>query len=268
MADATGPAQLLVAQPAAAQELLILGVPLMYFLIIIVLCFALMMLLVVFIWYWNKMGPVRAYFGASLSGSELGLLCRQSGRASFINIRYITGIFNAIDIPLSWIQRSDESYRLGACSMKVLADNTGIATEPTIQQAIKEFVVGHNDREKRRIMYFEQRGKEYNPCFIRDYDDLYNMVVTGVDPNGNEVDIPNEIKIHAVYEVPIQQVQQYLAHIGSGDLEGHIAVRIAEDQEDRKDDSKLPGWFWIAVAVEVVLMIGFIIANYFAGDKK
>lgn len=268
MADAAVPAQLLTAQPVAAQEIMIFGLPLLIFIIIIVLCFVIMILLVVFIWYWNKMGPVRAYFGASLSGSELGLLCRQSGRASFINIRYVTQIFNALDIPLSWIQRSDESYRLGGTSLKILADNTGICTEPTIHQAIKEYVVYHNDRERRREAYFESQGKEYIPQFIRDYEDLYQLIITGKDANGNPVEIPNEIKIHAVYEVPIQQVQQYLAHVGPGDLEGHIKVRIAEDMMQKKDDSNLPGWFWLAVAVEVVLMIGFIVANYFAGDKK
>jgi hypothetical protein len=261
---------ILQAQPTAAQEIMIFGMPMTYFIILIVLIFIIFMILVMFVWYWIKMGPCRAYFGAVTFGGsgELGLLCRQSGRASFIGTKYVTGIFQQIGIPLSWIQRSWESYRFGASSMKILCDMTGIATEPAAQQAIKEFVITHNDRELRREKKAEELEKVYRPQLITDYEDLYQFIVEGKDLNGNAVEIPSDIRIHAVFEVPIQSVQRFLAHIGAGDLEGHIATRIAEEMEEKKDESKLPGWFWIAVAIEVVIMVVFIITNYFSGQKK
>lgn len=261
---------LLTAQPMQAPEAMIFGMPMTYFIILIVLIFIIMMILMIFVWYWIKMGPCRAYFGAVTFGGsgELGLLCRQSGRASFIGTKYVTGIFQQIGIPLSWIQRSWESYRFGASSMKILCDMTGIATEPAAQQAIKEFVIAHNDYELRKEKAYAEKNKEYIPQLITDYEDLYQFIVEGRDLNGNPIEIPPEIKIHAVFEVPIQSVQRFIAHIGAGDLEGHIATRIAEEMEEKRDESKLPGWFWIAVAIEIVIMALFIMFNYFSNPKK
>jgi hypothetical protein len=217
----------------------------------------------VLVWYWLKMGPCRAYFGAAVFGSgEIGLLCRGSGRASFINTRYVNGIFNAIGVPLSWIQRSFESYRFGACSMKILCDTTGIATEPAVQQAIKEFVINHNDRELRREQAFAEKDRIYTPQLIQDYEDLYQYIIEGKDLNGNPVEIPSDIKIHAVFEVSIDKVQRFLAHIGPGDLEGHLAVRIAEDKEADKDLSKVPTWMWIVIVIFIAFGAMFTIANY------
>jgi len=258
------PSNLLTAQPVAAQEPIIMGMPQSYFLLMCLLITIIMIMGFVLVWYWLKMGPCRAYFGAAVFGSgEIGLLCRGSGRASFINTRYVNGIFNAIGIPLSWIQRSFESYRFGACSMKILCDTTGIATEPMVQQAIKEFVINHNDRELRREAAYAKADKYYSPQLITDYEDLYQYIIEGKDLNGNAVDIPPEIKIHAVFEVSIDKVQRFLAHIGPGDLEGHLAVRIAEDKEAGDQKDKVPGWMWIVIIIFIAFGALFTAANYF-----
>ena len=261
---------ILQAQPTGAPEVMIFGMPMTYFIILIVLVFAIFMVLMIFVWYWIKMGPCRAYFGAVTFGGsgELGLLCRQSGRASFIGTKYITGIFQATGIPLSWIQRSWESYRFGAASMKVLCDMTGIATEPAVQQAIKEFVISHNDYELRKERAYAEKEREYIPQLITDYEDLYQFIVEGKDLNGNPVGIPYEIKIHAVFEVPIMSVQRFIAHIGSGDLEGHIATRIAEEMEKKDDANKIPTWAWIFIIVIAAVLGAFTIMNWFASNGK
>jgi hypothetical protein len=242
---------LLTAQPVAAPEAIIFGVPMTYFIIVIVMCFSIFMLILMGLWYWKKMGPCRGYFGAVVRGDgELGMLCRQyhqSGRASFVNPKHITGIFNEIGISISWIQRNWEFYRFGAASLKILCDMTGIATEPSIQQEIKAFVTEYNDNY---------------PGLITDYEDLYQMCITGHDINGEPVDVPTNIKIHVVSEIPVQNIQRFLSHIGSEDLDGHVAVRISEDMEKDKKSETPPGWFWIAFALLIVGMIIYDIMLY------
>jgi hypothetical protein len=254
---------LLQAQPVAAPEAIIFGMPMTYFIIVLVMCFTIMMLIMMFVWYWMKMGPCRGYFGAAVRGtSELGMLCRQyhqSGRASFVNPSHITGVFNTIGISLSWIQRNWESYRFGAVSMKLMCDTTGIATEPSIQQEIRNFVIWYNDYEKAK----QDDDPEYLPAVITDFEDIYQMVITGRNTNGEYIPIPPNICIHIVSEVPTQNIQRFLAHVSSEDLDGHISVRISEDLlKDQKSES-LPGWFWFAVAAEVVIMIVYIGMSYF-----
>jgi hypothetical protein len=254
---------LLQAQPVTAPEAIIFGVPMTYFIIVLVMCFVIMMLIMMFVWYWMKMGPCRGYFGAAVRGtSELGMLCRQyhqSGRASFVNPSHITAVFNVIGISLSWIQRSWESYRFGAVSMKVMCDMTGVSTEPMIQNEIRTFVIWYNDTELAK----RDEDPDYNPALITDFEDIYQMVITGYNTNGEYVNVPANICIHIASEVPTQNIQHFLSHVVAEDLDGHIAVRISEDiLKDQKSES-LPGWFWFAVAAEVVIMIVYIGMSYF-----
>jgi hypothetical protein len=249
-------------------EEMILGMPMTYFLVLVLLSFVILVILCIFVWYWMKMGPCSRYFGAVFMGSgELGLLLKQSGRAQFIKTKYITKIFNATDTAQSWIQRSWESYMFGGASMKILCDMTGIATEPGIQQAMKEFVIANNDYEVRLRDAYAARELEYKPMLINDYHDLYMVLVEGKNLNGTPCEIPAVIKIHSFFEVPCYSVQRFLPHIGSGDLEGHIVTRIDEDKKDDFNPSPVPQWFWIAVAIEVVILVVFITVSYFTNQK-
>ena len=94
-----------------------------------------------FVVYWYMMGPCRAYFRAQWSNQDLALLGSKQGKLQFKGVKYVTGIFNAVGIPLSWIQRSKESYRFGKCNAKLVTDTNGICSEPAILQAIKVAVV-------------------------------------------------------------------------------------------------------------------------------
>lgn len=207
-----------------------------------------MALLGVFAWYYFTMAPVNSYFWSAWANEDVGIFLRLSGRMSLRPLKYLTGIFNDKRYPLSWIQRGDSTFRLGKCSAKIITDMTGIATEPELNMAIKTWVAEHNDAElkKQADAYFN--GDTYAPRMVLDYYDLYEMVKNG------EVDDP--VVIPAVYEVPLWEIQRYLAHIGSGDLEGHIATRIEEDKEEERDaDKKMPGWMWLFIAVEVIILI-------------
>ena len=155
----------------------------------------------------------------------------------------------------------------GGTSMKILADMTGIATEPAIQQGIKEFVIANNDYEVRLRDAYAARDLEYQPMLINDHHDLYTVLVEGKNLNGTPYEIPSVIKIHSFFEIPIYSVQRFLPHIGSGDLEGHIVTRIGEDKKDDFNKSPVPQWFWIAVAIEVVILVVFITVSYFTNQK-
>lgn len=186
-----------------------------------------------FVVYWYMMGPCRAYFRAQWSNQDLALLGSKQGKLQFKGVKYVTGIFNAIDLPLSWIQRSKESYRFGKCNAKLVTDTNGICSEPAILQAIKVAVVEWNERELMREAYCQTRGEEYAPELICDYYDLVKLI--------KEKKITDPLVIPSVFEVPLHEVEHYLAHIGPGDLEGHIAVRVMEEME-KEDPTALPMW--------------------------
>lgn len=186
-----------------------------------------------FVVYWYMMGPCRAYFRAQWSNQDLALLGSKQGKLQFKGVKYVTGIFNAVGIPLSWIQRSKESYRFGKCNAKLVTDTNGICSEPAILQAIKVAVVEWNERELMREAYCQTRGEEYEPELICDYYDLVKLI--------KEKKITDPLVIPSVFEVPLHEVEHYLAHIGPGDLEGHIAVRVMEEME-KEDPTALPMW--------------------------
>ncbi len=211
-----------------------------------------MVLLGVFIMYWWMMGPCRAYFRAQWNNEDLTILASKQGKLQFKRAKYVTGIFNAIDLPLSWIQRSEEAYRLGKCMAKVVTDTSGIATEPTIYQAIKTVIYEWNERELNRERYLASQGETYEPELICEYYDLVKLIKDG------KIDDP--VVIPAIFEVPLYQVKNYLAHIGPGDLEGHIRVRVMEEME-KEDPTAMPMWAKVfifaligVVGVGVVLM--------------
>ena len=186
----------------------------------------------IWIWYWWTMGPVSGYFRAARTNSDLGIVALKSGRMRFYAMDYVAGIFNAVGLPLSWIQRSPDSHRFGAVNAKIFLDTWGIATDPKLQAAVKVVVLEWNETHED-----EQ---------IANYADLYNLIKAG------RIDDP--ILMPAVCEVPLYEVERYLPHIGAGDLEGHIAERVAEETDDLKTGA-WPGWMKALIAIEVVIVI-------------
>jgi hypothetical protein len=222
----------------------ILGLP-WYIWAMVVLGIGIMAALGLFVVYWYMMGPCRAYFKAQWSNQDLALLGSKQGKLQFKGVKYVTGIFNAIGLSLSWIQRSNESYRFGKCNAKLVTDINGICAEPAILQAIKVAVVEWNERELKREAYYYSQNEEYEPELICDYYDLYKLV------KDKKFDDP--VVIPSVFEVPLHEVEHYLAHIGPGDLEGHIAIRVAEEME-KEDPMAMPTW----VKVMIFCLIGVI----------
>ncbi|MDD5049999.1 MAG: hypothetical protein WC489_07305 [Patescibacteria group bacterium] len=212
------------------------------------LVLALMFTAAAFIFYWWKMGPCGDYFGAARRNQDLGFLAMKSGRAKFIAMDYIAGVFNAIKIPLSWIQRSPDSFRFGEINAKIFMDQWGIATDPKIQQAVKVIVEEWNDE------HITQDGIPYDQ--ITDYRSLMDKIIKG------QIDDP--VIIPAVCEVPLYEIERYLPKIKAADFEAHVAERVSEEIADRTGTG-LPGWvklFIIAQLGIVALCIGgYIILN-------
>ncbi|MFA5408236.1 MAG: hypothetical protein WC343_05635 [Bacilli bacterium] len=184
------------------------------------------------IWYWWTMAPVSGYFRAARTNSDLGIVALKSGRMRFYAMNYVAGIFTAVGLPLSWIQRSPDSHRFGAVNAKIFLDTWGIATDPKLQAAVKVVVLEWNETHED-----EQ---------IADYADLYDLIKAG------RIDDP--ILMPAVCEVPLYEVERYLPHIGAGDLEGHIAERVAEETDDLKTGA-WPGWMKALIAIEAVVVV-------------
>ena len=181
------------------------------------------------IWYWWTMGPVSGYFRASRTNTDLGSVCLKSGRMRFYAMDYVAGVFNAVGLPLSWSQRPPDSHRFGAVNAKIFLDTWGIATDPKLQAAVKAAILDWNETHTES----EQ---------IADYKDLYDLIKAGK--------IADPILMPAVTEVPLYEIERYLPHIGAGDLEGHIAERVAEETDDLKTGS-WPGWMRALDAEEI-----------------
>ncbi len=222
---------------------LILGIP-WYIWGFIALLLVILLSNALWIWYWWTMGPVSGYWRASRTNTDLGILCLKSGRMQFHAMDYVAGIFNSVGLPLSWIQRSPDSHRFGAVNAKVFLDTWGIATDPKLQVAVKTTVTEwnetHDDDEQ-----------------ITEYSDLYDLIRSG------QIDDP--ILMPAVAEVPLYEIERYLPHIGAGDLEGHIAERVAEETDDLRPGA-WPGWMKALIAIEIVICIIMAIVYLLGGS--
>lgn len=195
------------------------------------------------IWYWWTMGPVNGYWTASRTGSDLGVLVERSGRMKFKAMDYVAGVFTAVGLPLSWIQRSPDSHRFGAVNAKIFLDTWGIAIDPKLQTAVKTAVIDWNEAHDEE----EQ---------IANYGDLMDLLKAG------KIDDP--VLIPAVSEVSLFEIERYLQRIGAGDLEGHIAERVAEETDDLKTSS-WPGWMKALIAVEMVICAIMAVVYIFGG---
>lgn len=233
----------------------ILGIPWFYW--GYVACLVLVMILVgLGVFYYVSMAPVNAYFWAAWHNQDLLLFARKSGKISLRESKYLTGIFNDKNYPLSWIQRSSSSFRLGKCSTKLVTDTTGIASEPELNMAIKTYVSEWNDKELRAQADAYMNNETYTPDLITDYYDLYKHVKDGkmVDP----------VVIPAVFEVPLWEIERYLPHVGPGDLEGHISTRIEEDKIEEENKNKhMPEWVWMALIIGGIIYGVFTLINVF-----
>ncbi len=238
-------AEILVPTGAAYGPMMILGLP-WYIWAIVGLFVALMIAVGVFIWYWWSMGPCKAYSQATRNGTDLGILGMKSGRMKFVNLDYLTGVFRELNLKLSWLQRSKESWRFGAVNAKIVCDMWGIATEPKIQQAVKTAVLEHNAAEKVAEDTAALSGFDYKPDYITDYGSLYAAVCEGK--------ISDPVLIPAVYEVPVWEVRHFLAEIGPGDLNGHVDARLAQEKGTDKtamDVMKI----WMPVMMVALLIV-------------
>lgn len=213
-----------------ATEGLIMGLY-WYWWVFIVLILILMISNILWFWYWWCMGPCSGYWRALRSNGDLGLLGMRSGRLQFEAMDYVAGVFNDIGIPMSWIQRSPDSFRFGALNSKIFMDTWGIATDPKIQQGIKVIV---NDWNKSHPENDQ----------IADYQDLFDRVKDG------KIDDP--ITIPAVFEVPLYEIERFLQKIGPGDLEGHISERVQEETDEMKG-SEWPRWMKVLIILECVI---------------
>lgn len=238
-------AEILVPSGAAYGPMMILGLP-WYIWAIVALGVALMLVIGLFIWYWWTMGPCGPYFRAARKGTDLGLIGMKSGRMKFVNLDYLAGVFRELDLKLSWLQRSKESWRFGQCNAKLVCDMWGIATEPKIQQAVKTAVLEHNAQEKIAEDTAALSGFEYDPDYIYDYASLYDAVKEG--------QIKDPVLIPAVYEVPVWEIRHFLAEIGPGDLNGHVDARLAQEKGGDKSAMDVMK-IWMPIMLMALLIV-------------
>ena len=235
--------------PTAGYPTMFLGLP-WYIWAIVLLVVALFLTLGFFIYYRNQMGPCRAYRRAKARGDDLGILGKKSGQLKFIDLEYFAEVFRNAKLNLSWIQRTKESWRFGACNAKILMDFWGIASEPKLLEAVKVAVIQHNANEDAKVAEAASKGEQYTATYIRDYGSLYDAVVNGV--------VKDPILIPSVYEVPTWEVRHFLENIGPADFKGHVDALVAEE----KGPDKTAGDIMKAYMPVIVGMLVVVVAVY------
>lgn len=189
------------------------------------------------VWYWYTMGPVGQYWQAVRKNETLGILLTKGGKLRFAATDYVAGVMQALGLNMSWIIRSPDAWQLGSVPTKLLIDTWGIGADPKLLVAVKTAIGTWNE--------------EHPDAKIESYKDLYEKI------KRKEIDDP--ILIPAVCEVPIYEIERYLPHIGAGDFEGHVAVRVAEEVDDLKG-KEWPAWMKAFIMIEVgVIAFGGII---------
>ncbi len=183
------------------------------------------------VWYWYTMGPVGQYWQAVRKNETLGILLTKGGKLRFAATDYVAGVMRALDFKMSWMIRSPDAWQLGSVPTKLLIDTWGIGADPKILVAVKTVIGTWNE--------------EHPDAKIESYKDLYEKI------KHKEIDDP--ILIPAVCEVPIYEIERYLPHVGAGDFEGHIAVRVAEEVDDLKG-TEWPSWMKAFVMIQVAVI--------------
>ncbi|MDD3527647.1 MAG: hypothetical protein PHX39_11925 [Bacteroidales bacterium] len=208
----------------------ILGLP-WFIWVFVVLGVIILLSNALWVWYWYTMGPVGEYWQAIRKSKTLGILLTKGGKLRFVATEYVAGIMRSLDLKLSWMIRSPDAWQLGTVPSKVLIDMWGIGADPRLLVAVKTAIGTYNE--------------EHPDAKIETYKDLYEKI------KHKEIDDP--ILIPAVCEVPIYEIERYLPHVGAGDLEGHIAVRVAEEVDDLKG-KEWPAWMKAFVLIEMAVI--------------
>jgi len=208
----------------------ILGLP-WFIWVFVVLGVIILLSNALWVWYWYTMGPVGQYWQAVRKSETLGILLTKGGKLRFVATEYVAGIMRSLDLKLSWMIRSPDAWQLGTVPSKVLIDMWGIGADPRLLVAVKTAIGTYNE--------------EHPDAKIETYKDLYEKI------KHKEIDDP--ILIPAVCEVPIYEIERYLPHVGAGDLEGHIAVRVAEEVDDLKG-KEWPAWMKAFVLIEMAVI--------------
>jgi hypothetical protein len=198
----------------------------------------LMFVIALFIYYWYKMGPCQEYFTAARNGYDLGFLCMKGGKAKLKALKYIAGMFNGVGLPLSWIQRSPDSFRFGEVNAKVIMDQWGITVNTQIQEAVKTAIEEWNND------HIDEAGNPYQQ--ITCYRDLIELIRAG------QIDDP--ILTPAVCEVPLFEIINYLQQIRAADLEAHVSERVSEEVEDRTGQG-WPMWMKIFIGCQLGIIM-------------
>lgn len=183
------------------------------------------------VWYWWTMGPVGAYWKAVRKNETLGILLTKGGKLRFVATEYVAGVMRSLDLKMSWMIRSPDAWQLGTVPSKLLIDLWGIGADPKLLVAVKTAIGTWNE--------------EHPDNQIETYKDLYDKV--------KRKEIADPILIPAVAEVPIYEIERYLPHVGAGDFEGHIAVRVAEEVDDLKG-KEWPAWMKAFIMIEMAVI--------------
>ena len=227
----------------------LLGIP-VYFVIIVVLVMVIFGLVFWAAIHWWYMGPVWKYYDAVRKRIDQAVYIGKQGRVTLEPMEYIGAAFRFIGAPLYFLQTAAGGLRLGGINTVIVTDTVGIVKDPKLQVAMKHAItqwnLGENaeDEEIRAAVKRAQAAGKYQP--ITDYNTLYKMAV-------KDKLLPDILRIPAVAEVPVHELDRYLQDVDAGKLALTIN-KVAAELTKSEDPNK-----WIKVTIVCAIVFAVII---------
>ena len=223
--------------------------------------FALILIIVgiaaVYLIHWYFMGPVWKYYDAVRKRIDQAIYIGKHNRVSIEPVEYIGAAFRFIGAPLFWLSLAPGSLKWGGINTIILTDTLGIVKDPKLQVAMKTAItqwnLGENatDEEIRAKSIAAKAAGKYQP--ITDYDTLYNLAIKGKL-------LPDVIRIPAVAEVPLHELDRYLQDVDVGKMT--LAInKVASELTKQEDPNKWVKLLVIGGIIFAVIIVGAAIAG-------
>ncbi len=184
-------------------------------------------------------GPAWGYVSAKLQKLQtVGFNILDTGSLEMIPLNYKAGVVSDTTkgSAMSWLLRDAKPLRFGSLDAVLIRDRLGIAQNPDVLEAIKTL--------------HEKYG-------FSSWDELRELISDGKISE-------EEIPIPVIFNVPLYEVERYIAPVKAGDFSNHVSTLVQEEVESKIHDG-MPLYLKVFIAVEISVFLFALVLGKFAG---
>lgn len=200
---------------------------------------------------YDRLEPVWGHRNASFSNTPEAILCGMSGKMWLMSVNSIAGIFEAMGLPLKWLQTAPTQGQLGKVNTIILSDDWNIVHNVDLDYAIVHAVHTWNEN-------WTKGHTEGDDGFIYDWDSFeYHLMNGDLDAL-----FPTGIRLPPVRNVNLHEIRKYLPKWTASHHSGYINAEL-EKRKDGEDPMKYKGFVMIALLAGAIILgssvLGYVI---------